>query len=247
MDHWKFFDITHRNHTFMNPSSNEKLEEMIGLLQLAPGARVLDIACGKAEPLARIANSYDINGMGVDLSPFCIAAARKRAAGCSNPASKLEFLQLDGREFRSAEPFDLAICLGATWVYDGFAGTLKHLATVVKPQGLVLVGEPYWRREPASEYLSEAGFERSEFSTHPENVHLGVDAGLNPLYAIVSSEDDWDRYEWLQTNAAERYALEHPEDPDLPAILSRVRLSRDLYLRWGRETLGWCIYLFMKP
>jgi len=48
MDMWKFFDITHREHILCNPMSLEKLEELITLLTLKPGARVLDIATGKA-------------------------------------------------------------------------------------------------------------------------------------------------------------------------------------------------------
>jgi hypothetical protein len=47
MDMWKFFDITHREQILCNPMSLEKLEQLITLLPLKPGARVLDIATGK--------------------------------------------------------------------------------------------------------------------------------------------------------------------------------------------------------
>ena len=49
MDLWRFFDVTHREHVVCNPISVEKLEELIALLSLKPGARVLDIASGKGE------------------------------------------------------------------------------------------------------------------------------------------------------------------------------------------------------
>jgi len=29
-------------------------------------------------------------------------------------------------------------------------------------------------------------------------------------------------------------------------VLKRVRESKTAYLRWGRETLGWAIYVFRK-
>jgi len=29
-------------------------------------------------------------------------------------------------------------------------------------------------------------------------------------------------------------------------VLKRVRESKTAYLRWGRETLGWAIYVFKK-
>lgn len=246
MDRWKFFDITHRDHVFCNPLNQSKIDEIVDLLRLPAGARVLDIACGKAELLVRLAERYGIAGVGVDLSPYCIRDARARAAE-RVPGADLRFLEQDGAAFQGeAESFDLGVCLGASWVFGGHAGTLRALTGWVRPGGLVLVGEPYWIREPEPEYLAAAGMSRDAFLTHAGNVQAGLEQGLTFLYAWVSSQDDWDRYEMLQCQAAERYAREHPEDPDVPELLRRVRAGRDRYLRWGRETLGWAAYLFMK-
>ncbi len=44
MDNWKFYDITHREHVLCNPMNLEKFEQIIALLRLKPGARVLEIA-----------------------------------------------------------------------------------------------------------------------------------------------------------------------------------------------------------
>src|SRR5512139_3338905 len=78
MDTWKFYDITHHDHVVCNPTSEEKLARLVGLLRLSPDARVVDIACGKGEFLVRLAEAYGIRGTGIDLSPFCVADARKR-------------------------------------------------------------------------------------------------------------------------------------------------------------------------
>ena len=37
-----------------------------------------------------------------------------------------------------------------------------------------------------------------------------------------------------------------PDDADVEEVLKRVRENRENYLRWGRETFGWAIYLFKK-
>jgi hypothetical protein len=108
----------------------------------------------------------------------------------------------------------------------------------------VLVGEPYWRKQPGPEYLAASGVQADSFASHAENVTIGIEEGLTPLYTIVSNEDDWDRYEGLRWRAAERYARDHPEDPDVPELLATQRHARDAYLRWGRATLGWALYLF---
>jgi cyclopropane fatty-acyl-phospholipid synthase-like methyltransferase len=39
---------------------------------------VLDIACGKGEFLLRLAEAYGMHGVGVDISPFCVAEADRR-------------------------------------------------------------------------------------------------------------------------------------------------------------------------
>ena len=78
MEIWKFYDITHREHVVCNPTSEEKLARLVELVRLRPDSRVVDIACGKGEFLIRLAEAYGVRGLGVDLSPFFIAAAEKR-------------------------------------------------------------------------------------------------------------------------------------------------------------------------
>jgi ferredoxin-NADP reductase len=75
-------------------------------------------------------------------------------------------------------------------------------------------------------------------------VEVGVAEGLTPWLAFTSTGDEWDRYESLQWRAAARHAAAHPDDPDLAELLERVDRSRHEYLTWGRETLGWSLYLF---
>ena len=43
-----------------------------------------------------------------------------------------------------------------------------------------------------------------------------------------------------------RWASDHRDDPDVETVLKRVSESKTAYLRWGRETLGWAIYVFKK-
>jgi SAM-dependent methyltransferase len=246
MDRWKFFDVTQRDHVICNPLSLEKLDELIALLDLPEGARALDIASGKAELLIRLAERHAVNGDGVDLSPYFLAEGRRRAEE-RGVTERLNFHEQDGAAF-AATPgsYDAAICLGASWIWGGYRGTLRALRRFARPGGLVVSGEPYWRREPEPAYLAASGLDPGLFATHAGNVAIGVEEGLTPLYTLVSSEDDWDRYEGLQWRAAARYAAQHPEDEDAAEIARRQGEHRDSYLRWGRETLGWAVYLFRR-
>ena len=85
-----------------------------------------------------------------------------------------------------------------------------------------------------------------DIGTHLENVRTGEGLGLDLTYTIVSSKDDFDRYEALQWYATDTYKRTHPEDADVPALLNQLTAYRDAYLQWGRDTLGWAIYVFRR-
>ncbi len=243
MDIWKFYDVTHRHHVVCNPMSLDKVDELFGLLKLSRGSAVLDIACGKGEMLTRLAERYGMSGVGVDISPYFAAEAERRLR-LRVPGARIEIVNIDGAEYRTDRLFDLSMCIGASWIYKGHRGTLSALKAMTKPGGLVLVGEPFWLKEPDDAFLAAERYTRDMFGTHRDNLTTGEDEGLFPLYTMVSNNDDWDRYETLQSYAADQYAGENPEDPDVPQILGRVADARKVYLQWGRDTLGWAMYLF---
>jgi len=247
MDTWKFYGITHADHVVCNPTSTERLDELIGLLDLPPGAEVWEAACGKGELLVRLAEQCGVRGIGVDLSPYELPVARERAA-TRVPTADLRFVEGDAAAHHP-EPasVDLAVCLGASWIWGGHRGTVAALRSFARPGGYVLVGEPYWRREPDPDYLAAAELDAGDVSTLHGNVEIAAQEGLTLLYALPSRDEDWDRYELLQLRAAECYALAHPDDPDVDELLARARRGADAYLRWGRDTLGWAIYLFRTP
>lgn len=247
MDIWKYYGVTHVDHLICNPTSEAKLDELVGLLPLQPGARVLDIACGKAELLIRIARHHDASGVGVDISPYETEVARRRVVE-HQLQDRIEIVHMGGADYDAAPgSFDLTMCIGASWVWDGYLGTIEAFKNIVKPGGLIAIGEPYKMREPSAEYMAAEPEFVPNLVTHAENVEVAVNAGLRPLYAIASSQDDWDRYEGLLWRAAEGYAIENPDDPDVPYLLERTRKSRNVYLRHGRDTLNWAIYLFRAP
>ena len=245
MDPWKYYNITHKRHQLCNPLNTEKFERLCQLLRLKRGERVLDIACGKGEFLIRLAELYDIAGVGIDISPYCIRDSeekrRKRV-----PNSDIEFVKMDGADYRPKVPlsFDVALCIGASWVYGGHRGAIQALKGMVKKGGLIVVGEPFWLTEPSQEYLEVEGIKKDDFGTHYDNVKVGEDEGLTCLYTLVSGYDDWDHYETLQWWAIDEYIRAHPDDPDIHELVERKTREKNLYLQRGRETVGWAVYVF---
>jgi SAM-dependent methyltransferase len=247
VDRWKYFAITHADHVVCNPTSPERLDELIELLDLVPGATVWEAASGKGEFLVRLAERYGIHGVGVDRSPFESVVARARAAA-RVPDADLQFIEGDAGDHEPPPSrADLAVCLGASWIWGGMDGTVGALARVARPGGLILVGEPYWKHQPELAYLEAAGVPANLCSDLHGNVAIGESQGMTLLYVMPSRNEDWDRYESLQVRAAERHAVAEPDDPDLDELLTEVRRGNEAYLRWGRDTLGWAIYLFRVP
>jgi SAM-dependent methyltransferase len=245
MEIWKYYDITHRDHLFCNPLNVDKIDEIINLLQLSPNAHVLDLATGKGEFLVRLIERYTVTAVAVDISPHCIRDLEQKQAQ-RIPDADVELLEMDGANYQPGpgEHFDLVACLGASWIFNGYQGTLAALQKMVKPGGLLLVGEPFWKQDPDPAYLDTAGIQPDTYGRHVDNVTTGETLGLTLLYSIVSSDDDWDRYEGLQWQAAIRYGQENPDDPDVPYLLQRIAEEKLAYLCWGRESLGWAVYLY---
>lgn len=247
MDRWKYFDITHRFHTLMNPQSEEKVDELINLLQIKPNSRVVDIGCGKGEFLIRLAEKAKISGVGVDLSPYTIKEARERTEKRGTDA-EIEYVESDGKAYleENDDEFDLSICMGASWIFGGYEGTLKALTKNTKPGGIIISGEPYWKKQPSQWYLDITEMSYSTFGTNAQNMELAEHLGLKIIYALHSNLDDWDKYEGLTWRGVDDHMQRNPGDPDNEEILKWVKKDRTAYIREGRDVLGWAIYVFRK-
>ena len=247
MNRQKLSAIAHRDHDYCIPISAAKIERVLDLLPLDASSRILDLGCGRAELSLRIIERFGSTAVAIDNSSMMLDAARERA-DWTGARGRLHLDNVDIAAFQAdPETFHLAVMLGAAGIAGGMPGICARLRTWTKPGGYVLVGEGFWRRRPRPQYLSLLGGSDVRYLSHESNVQAGVDAGLVPMHAMTASYDEWDEYEWKYCRSVERYAREQPDDPDVPEMLEQIRRWRDGYLRWGRETLGFAIYLFYRP
>ncbi|MBM3705378.1 MAG: class I SAM-dependent methyltransferase [Actinobacteria bacterium] len=222
-----------------------KLDKLLSVLKLKPNYRVLDIGCGKGEVLIKLVELFNISGIGVDISPYFIKDCKDRK-NYRIPNSDIKFLEMDGAEYRPEknELFDLAICMGASFVYDGFLGTIDALKKMTKPGGFIIIGEPYWLKEPEDKYLKMSEIKKKDYNSHFKNIEVGEKAGLLCVYTLVSNHDDWDHYETLQWWSTYDHINAFPDDPDNPELLDNINKAKMSYLLYGRDTIGWAIYVF---
>ena len=239
----RYYVVAEALHELQNPTSREKLVLLGQRLGLGPDSRVLDIASGRGGPALLLAETFGCSVRGVEISSdfHAVAIERTAAAGLGELAT---FELADGAE-ATFEPgtYDAALCLGASFVYGSLAETVEALAPAVRPGGHVVVGEPYWRSLPLPDDYEDR---RDPWTTLEGTVTIFETSGSPVVSVIASSEDDWDRYETLHWKAVETWLAENQHDPDAVEIRTRHERHKRTYLRYGRELLGWAIFIGWK-
>jgi SAM-dependent methyltransferase len=187
MDTWRWYDISHRDLQICNPLSSERVDELIRLLDPGTRPRVLDVGAGKGELDIRLVERHGARVVAIDRSPYAVADLRKSAAA-RIPGADLEVLEMDGADHHPPDDsYDLAICLGATWIHGGLARTLVALARATRAGGRIAVGHPHWRRPPAPEYLEHSGMRAEDWGSIETNVAAGLGVGLTSNRVIPTS------------------------------------------------------------
>jgi 2-polyprenyl-3-methyl-5-hydroxy-6-metoxy-1,4-benzoquinol methylase len=108
-------------------------------LGVAPGARILDVACGAGWTSQFLAEAgYGV--VGLDLAPAHVEIARSRAKRWSTAG--LRFAQADMDDFALDETFDAALVFDALHHSARQRRVIANIADHLAPGGWVLFGEP---------------------------------------------------------------------------------------------------------
>jgi ubiquinone/menaquinone biosynthesis C-methylase UbiE len=247
MDAFKFTTIAHGHMAILNPVSTSAVDTCLDALALRPGDTVIDVGCGKGEMLIRLAERYDINGIGLDTNPAFQKIAKAEASRRAGPG-RITFHLTEASGYAAPpQSFAAAICFGSTHAFGDFRDAIHSLAAWIRPQGRILIAEGYWKKAPDPEYLDHLGAQPGDLEDHAGNLAIGVQSGLTPLFDRTTTLAEWDAYEDLYARSIDEYLMQYPEDPDAEAMRRRIRAWRQGYLRWGRDTLGFGAYVFEKP
>jgi SAM-dependent methyltransferase len=240
------FTIRESNHRIHNPIDDVKLAVLGRALRPAPGARVLDLACGSGELLCTWARDHGLSGTGVDLSATFLASARARAVELG-VTDRVEFVHGDASGHVADEPVDIAACVGAAWIGGGVPGTVELLRRSLRPGGLLLIGHPFWRLDPPDQAAVEGSHvtDRDEYLPLPDLLAQFGELGCDVVEMVLADQDSWDRYvaaQWLTTR---RWLDENPEDELAPAMRAELATGPARYARYQREYVGWGVFALM--
>jgi SAM-dependent methyltransferase len=229
-----FHAVAERYHDIQNPISADKIRLLGERIGLAPGQRVLDIACGRGGPAIALASAFGCEILGVEKAHQFVTAARERTAA-EGLAELIAIHELDAADFAiEPEAWDAALCLGASWIWGGLQGTVAALVPGVRRGGHVAVGEVY-RRIPQPDAPED------EFVSLAETVRRFERAGPPVTTLITASEQDWDAYESLHWSSLEEWLAENADDPEAEELRAEHEKWKWRYLEQERAAEGWAI------
>lgn len=150
---------------------------MLDYIQLLPAATVLEVGCGTAKLLNRLARTMpSMTGVGVDLSSEMLVQARRKTP-CGD---RLQFIQADvtALPFEAAS-FDIAVCSISFLHYPEPELALGEIARVLKQNGKFYLADftpPKWANaEAITRNISPGGVRFYHAQTREA---LGAKAGL---------------------------------------------------------------------
>ena len=207
---------------------------------------MLDLGSGSGEMLCTWARDYGVIGTGIDLSQLFTEQAKLRAAELG-VADQVKFIHGDAAGFVADEQVDVAACLGATWIGGGVSGTIELLARSLRPGGIILIGEHYWRQVPPTDEVAQGCLAHSiaDYLLLPELLasfgHLGYDV----VEMVLADQDGWDRYEAAKWLTMRRWLEANPGDELANEVRAQLTSEPERYAAYTRDYLGWGVFALM--
>ncbi|RXE56796.1 methyltransferase type 12 [Methanoculleus taiwanensis] len=225
----------------MNPTTPEKLLAAGKAAGWNNASRIIDVGSGNGTTLALWGEAYGISGVGLELRESACGQARGLLAE-AGLADRIEVLCTDAAAYISETPFDGASCIGASHIWNGFEPALHAMLDLVHDDGAIIMGDRYWRHDRVP---AEFAREWSSVPTEYEILGTARDAGLDLAAVLRASEDDWDRYESGIWQSLLAWLSANPDHPEREEIAGYFRRLQEEYFGYGREYMGWAIYVFV--
>ncbi|MFJ6520064.1 SAM-dependent methyltransferase [Streptomyces filamentosus] len=231
--------------TFHGPLSEDRAERLVRRIAASRPADVLDIGCGWGELLLRVLDAVPgAKGTGIDINAEDLARGRALAAE-RGLADRAVFVEESARG-TARGPVDAILCLGSGQAlcdpelpYDP-AEVLRELRRLVRPGGVVVLGEGFWERTPTEAELAGMwpGARVDDHLPLGDLVDLALGAGFRPAWIESASREEWEAFESGYRYDTELWLAAHPDHPLAAETRERVDRQRSGWLNGYRNVLG---------
>ncbi len=224
----------------INPFAPEKIITVGKFSGLKKGSNVIEFGCGFGEILVLWAKAFEISGIGIDIREYACERADKKIKD-KELSHRIEIVCGNGADYDFEKgAFDVAACIGASFIWGDYKSTIRAMKDAIHSEGKLVIGEPYWLKEPVPQKYKE---ENKEVLTECELLQIAQEEGFDFEYMVRANHDDWDRYEacnWLGLN---HWIEENPDHPERQEVIDWLHKTQEEYLRYGREYCGWAVYI----
>ncbi|KAF8407635.1 hypothetical protein HHK36_006768 [Tetracentron sinense] len=174
---------------FVSTGGIDTTKEFVAKLELKPGQKVLDVGCGIGGGDLYMAENFDVEVIGIDLSINMVSFALERAIGrkCS-----VEFEVADcTKKTYPDNTFNVIYSRDTILHIQDKAALFKSFFKWLKPGGKILISDYCKRAGPPSsefrEYIKQRGYELHDLETYGQMLK---DAGFDEVIA----EDRTDQF-----------------------------------------------------
>ena len=152
---------------------------VVRVLDLRPGERLLDLACGSGVHSLRFARR-GVEVVGLDIAPSLVRYCTEQAA--AERVDNVTFVEGDMRALTYQEEFDALVVLSTSFGFfddETNQRVLEGIARALKPDGRLLLqlSDPHtfverqkaryrWRERPEGIYWTESWFDPATFTSH---------------------------------------------------------------------------------
>jgi ubiquinone/menaquinone biosynthesis C-methylase UbiE len=180
-DWWAYqFRVVHRQGIeSINFWDDRLIEFSVRVLDLRPGERLLDLACGSGVHALRFAQR-GLEVVGLDIAPSLVRYCIERAT--AEALDNVTFVEGDMRTLTYQEEFDALVVLSTSFGFfddETNQRVLEGIARALKPDGRLLLqlSDPitfverqqqryHWRERPEGIYWTETWFDPATFVSH---------------------------------------------------------------------------------
>ena len=113
---------------------------------------------------------------------------------------------------------------------------------------MLLIGEPYWRKVPATEEIAQAcgASSLADFLTLADLVSSYDALGYDLVEMVLADQEGWDRYEAAKWLTMRRWLEENPDDEFVPEVRAELTMAPKRHATYTREYFGWGVFALIK-